>query len=296
MKKYLPILFLFIATFSWSLDTLIRYPLLGKGVSVTQIVLWEHVFLAILFLPFIKGLIKKLNKKSIFPLLFIGILGSAGGTICFTKAMSLINPSVVILLQKLQPIVAVLLARIYLKEELGPLYFLCFFITFSGALLLSFKEISSINWVTQTYNLKGICYSLLAVLAWGGSTVFGKKLLSLGLSNGDILSGRFLFGLIGISFYYLSFVTSSYRPVNKDLLKILMMAILSGVIGTRFYYSGLRKILAQTATLVELSFPFFAVIVNWFFLNIPLSNTQIVGGILISIGPIFLRYKRKIDD
>ena len=116
------ILFICIACFVWSLDTLIRYPLLGRGFSADQIIFFEHLFLSLLFIPSIIKLVKKLlgSKKDILMSFFIvGGVGSALSTLAFTKAFGLINPSLVILLQKLQPVVAITLSAVFLKEKIN---------------------------------------------------------------------------------------------------------------------------------------------------------------------------------
>ena len=110
------ILFICTACLVWAFDTLIRYPLLGKGYSAVQIIFFEHLFLSLLFIPSIYRLIKKLlssDKDIIFSFFIIGGVGSALSTLAFTKAFSLLNPSLVILLQKLQPVVAITLSGLF---------------------------------------------------------------------------------------------------------------------------------------------------------------------------------------
>ena len=104
-----------LGTFMWSLDTLIRYPLLGSVRPETMVFI-EHSFLVLYFLPLLfinKFDFKKLNRSAILGFVVIGMLGSAASTLAFTKAFSLVNPSLVILLQKLQPLVVILLSSVY---------------------------------------------------------------------------------------------------------------------------------------------------------------------------------------
>jgi drug/metabolite transporter (DMT)-like permease len=105
----------------WAVDSLIRYPLLGSGVSAYSIVFYEHLVLTGIFsVVFFKSIkdVTKAKASHLFFLGFIGIVGSAYATLAFTKAFTLLNPSLVILLQKFQPLVAILLARVVLGENI----------------------------------------------------------------------------------------------------------------------------------------------------------------------------------
>jgi uncharacterized membrane protein len=115
----MPFLYIALGTFMWSLDTLIRYPLLAS-VRPDTMVFIEHSFLVLYFLPLLfinKFDFKKINRSAILGFVVIGMLGSAASTLAFTKAFSLINPSLVILLQKLQPLVVILLSAALLKKK-----------------------------------------------------------------------------------------------------------------------------------------------------------------------------------
>ena len=98
----LGILLVALACTLWSLDTLVRFPLVGKGVDPVVIVFYEHVILCVIFfLPYFFSFyqkIKNLNLKDAFSFFVIGALGSAVATVAFTQAFVDINPSLVILL------------------------------------------------------------------------------------------------------------------------------------------------------------------------------------------------------
>ncbi|MBP6945995.1 MAG: EamA family transporter, partial [Candidatus Pacebacteria bacterium] len=116
-KKYAPFLVLF-AAMLWATDAPFRLHL-TEGLSSNFIVLGEH-FIAILFILPILLLnwreLKKLKLKEWLAVLFIAIGGSALASVAFTQAFHYLNPSVAILLQKLQPFMVIGLAAIVLKE------------------------------------------------------------------------------------------------------------------------------------------------------------------------------------
>jgi drug/metabolite transporter (DMT)-like permease len=286
----LPFLWIVLATLTWALDTLIRYPLLGS-ISAEKIVLIEHVFLVLFFTPFVfykspqfyKTILK--HWRGFF---VIGVFGSAISTLAFTKAFYLINPSVVILLQKLQPLVVIGWSVFYIKEKLKPDFFKYAALALFGGLLISYPDLKGLfapssSDVNNSTIFLGYALTLLAVFGWGLSTVFGKKISLAGLSENQILTGRFSFGLVFLFLYVLFFSGNFIEGVNTDsLLKILAMVFISGILGMYLYYMGLKNTTAHVSAIAELFFPFFAVIINWIFLGKSLEPVQILGmGILL---------------
>jgi len=297
------IFYVIFAGFLWALDTLIRYPLLASGVSAERIVFSEHLFLVLFFLPIlIKNRLFLWNIKvsSLFYLAIIGVFGSAIGTLAFTKAFSLINPSLVILLQKLQPIITCTLASVVLKEKLHKPFVFWAAVAILGGLLISspdiFPKLSefdfNIGFLSERAML-GYLLTILAVVSWGASTVFGKKLSAEGLDETQIMGGRFVFGFVFLLFY----VTSNRSLVHFDWQilvwgKILLMVLLSGLLGMYLYYKGLKTISARVCALAEMFFPLSAVTINWVFLSIKLTPVQLVGAGLLTMASAVIQLKQ----
>lgn len=286
----------------WAIDTLIRYPLMRSGLGAYPIVFVEHLLLTSVFCVVYFKSVKKLwdaKVSHIFYFFVIGGLGSALATLSFTKAFSLLNPSLVILLQKFQPIVAILLAKIVLKEKLRGAFIFWAAICMLGGLFISLEDILNIN--TSNKSLKEILFHpgagqgyflvLISVLGWGSATVYGKKLLQIGYNDEQILAGRFLMGLICL----LPFLSSKFSLLSYSLEfygKVSLMVLVSGVLAMYLYYQGLRKISARACSLTEMFFPFMAVIVNWLVLGATLTPAQLLGGGLLLLGSIIIQLKQ----
>ncbi|MBY0416214.1 MAG: DMT family transporter [Bdellovibrionales bacterium] len=297
------ILFVILAGVLWAIDTLIRYPLLGAGVAAEKIVFVEHLFLSIIFIPLLLKDAKKIGSiklSTIFYFVVIGVCGSAIGTLTFTKAFMLINPSLVILLQKLQPIVAISLASVLLGEKIKKEFLIWAAVALFGGFLISSPDIMpglaqldfSMGLLSQGA-LWGYSLALIAVVSWGASTVAGKKLTGQGFDEIQIMGGRFVFGLVFMTFYLL------YRFAGLNLEwgpavygKVLLMVFLSGLAGMYFYYKGLKTLSARACALAEMFFPFSAVIINWVFLGAKLLPIQIVGAALLVISSSVIQIKK----
>ncbi len=295
------ILLVFIAAALWALDTLIRYPLLYGGVSAERIVLMEHILLVVVLFPVfwtVKARFWEAKVSHIFAFIVIGGLGSAFSTLCFTEAFSLINPSLVILLQKLQPIVAITLAAMFLGEKIQTKFLYWAMLCLVGGFLVSYRDISAglgsgsfWNQLFSATAFKGYGLTLLAVIGWGSSTVFGKKLSMEGYSEKEIMVGRFTMGLLALLpwWYYRGF-SLGFEPMTWG--KVAIMVLLSGILAMYFYYLGLKRISAKVCALAETFFPFCAIVLNWVFLGKTLDNVQLVGGALLVLGSTVIQLKR----
>jgi drug/metabolite transporter (DMT)-like permease len=133
-----------LACFFWGMDTLIRYPLVERGINPITIVFYEHIVLTLLFSLNLFGSIRRLGElklADLFSFLVIGGIGSAVATVAFTQSFQYLNPSLVILLQKLQPVVAILLSSLILKEQIQKEFLVWAFVCLVGGLLISSPDI-----------------------------------------------------------------------------------------------------------------------------------------------------------
>lgn len=295
------IIFIFFACLLWAADTLIRYPLLFGGSSAQQIVLFEHLILVVVLIGIFVFKRRKpnfLTRQTLLPFIVVGLFGSALGTLAFTEAFYLANPTVVILLQKLQPLVAVTLACILLKEQINPRFFLWLGLALLGSLLLIWPDLQVLLSSFKEGNIEhnnnalfGYGLALFAVVSWGCATVFGKKLSSKGLDSIDLMAGRFSFGLLGMlpfAFMTPTLITTIEMSV---LQKITILALLSGVLGMYLYYQGLKRIPAHWATLAEMFFPVAAIFINWLFLNVAMTQVQLVGAVTLIVASTMVQRK-----
>ena len=299
------IFLIFSACILWALDTLVRYPLLFSGVSPWSIVWFEHLFLVLVMLYWLKPMWRNrtFDKRSLLAFLVVGGLGSAVSTVAFTNAFSLINPSVVILIQKLQPLVAVTLAAVLLKERVDRGFIFWLGICLLGSLMIAAGDLmpalNPSSWGGRESRdlLLGYGCTLIAVVGWGAATVFGKQLSNRGFSTTDLMSGRFLVGFLVLTpvAWLLASpmeVTGLQMPLQfigdeptfNALTLIAVMELISGLGGMGFYYLGMKKLPARTCAIAEMFFPVAAVVINWLVLGQALTSLQIAGAVVLLWG------------
>src|SRR5918994_5494427 len=140
---YASVLLVAVGAALWGTDGILRVPLLEVA-TPSQIVFLEHLVLLVYSVPAVLlgwRYFRGLGTAQWVALLVIGWGGSALATLLFTTAFAVGNPTVVILLQKTQPLFAVALAGILLRERLELAYWPCFAVAVGGAYLISFCDL-----------------------------------------------------------------------------------------------------------------------------------------------------------
>ena len=281
MKKFGPYL-IFFAAMLWATDAPFRVALL-KDLPAGMIVLLEHLVDVLVVLPLVFlhwAELQKLKAKDWLAVGFIAVCGSALASVAFTQAFVYTNPSVAILLQKLQPIIAISLAAWVLQEKLGPKFWLWSVLGIFGAYLISFSGLKPQLYPGEAWNpqVLGVGLALVAAVFWGASTVLGRYALK-DVSFKLVTALRFILAfifLLAMNFRELNLATVLHISA-KDWLFVGIIALASGVFSLFLYYKGLQYTKASVATIAELGFPLAAVLVNYAFLHATLNSVQLAG-------------------
>ena len=261
----------FAAAMLWATDAPFRTHLTAE-LSASFIVLAEHAVNLLFVIPVLFFNWRELGnftKREWAAVLVIAIGGSALASIAFTQSFKYVNPSVAILLQKIQPLIAISLAAYFLKEHLHRYFWIWAGIAIAGAYLVSFPEIVPRMYEGEAFNPNtlGVLFALIAAVLWGASTVLGKYALR--VSSFQMLTAL-RFGIAFVFLFFMATVQDQLPPFASvtptDWLFISIVAIVSGVFSLSIYYYGLQYTKASIATLAELGFPLAAVFVNAYFI------------------------------
>jgi drug/metabolite transporter (DMT)-like permease len=270
-------LFIFIAAILWALDGVIRVSLYTLPPSV--IVFYEHLIGTALLLPFTLPLIKKahITPRTWGALFWVALFSGVAGTLLFTAALQqtqFLPFSIVFLLQKLQPLFAVVSARLLLKETLTPRYLkwaalaliAAFFVTFPGG---------RVNLSSSPETVIAGLLALGAAFFWGSSTAFSRYGL-LQLPHTLMTGLRFILTtpLAFIAVFLLNQQVALADPTPSQFARLLGIALSTGMVALWIYYKGLAKTPAKISTIVELAFPLTAVVIDIILYKTFLTPTQ----------------------
>ena len=272
------------AAILWALDGVVRRSLYSLPPII--IVFYEHLIGMAILIPFIwKRLIKvRLTKREFLLLTVIATLSGVLGTLWFTTALLQVNfiPfSVVFLLQKLQPIFAITSAIIFLKEPMKKTYIkwavlaaaAAYFVTFPGGM---------VNFETGAGTAVAALFALGAAFAWGTSTTFSKMALTKYDSN--VVAGlRFIFTtVIAIPFIVaMGALPQIFAPDFSQVLRFGFIALSTGMVALLIYYKGLKETPVRVATILELTFPVLAIIIDAVLYKTFLAPTQLLAAVVL---------------
>lgn len=174
-------LFIFIAALLWALDGILRRSL--YGLPPVTIVFYEHLIGTLLIAPFLwqawrqEGL--RLTRREWEVLGVVALFSGVLGTLFFTTALlkvGYIPFSVVFLLQKLQPIFAVAMAVVVLKEPLSRGYLGWAALALGAGYFVTFPY-GVVNFAEGGAHVIAALFALGAAACWGASTALSRYVL-----------------------------------------------------------------------------------------------------------------------
>src|SRR5690242_2181090 len=177
----------------WGTDALFRKPL-AESTSAATIVFGEHVVLVLVTLPLLVPAFRSLfaaGTRAVVAGVAVGAGASAVATILFTQAFVEGDPITPVVLQKVQPLVAIVGARLILGEEPRRRFVWFLLPALAGVWLIAFPHPFDV----QARGLEPIALALGAAVLWGLGTVLGRY-LSRDLPFEHVLTVRFGFGLL----------------------------------------------------------------------------------------------------
>ena len=272
------VLLVAIAAAMWGTDPIIRKTMSGTT-TATTIVFGEHVILVALTLPLVLPALRAVLRagwRYVLAAVVVGAGASAIATILFTDALighsDYITPVVI---QKIQPFVAVGGAALLLGERPRPRFAWFFLPALAGFWL-----------VNQAHPLdpsaKGvvvIAEATGAAALWALGTVLGRY-LSRELEFQHVVALRFLFGLVA-SAIALPVMSAPAYSNGHDTTLILYLALVTGLLALMLYYYGLQRTPAVLSSLAELTYPAVAVVAGIYAYDQHLRWTQWAGVALI---------------
>lgn len=287
-SRYLAPSLVIIAASLWAVDGIVLRPAL-YGLPVPLVVFVESAIVAVvlsvvLFKKF--SSLSNLTKKDWLAFLGVSLFGGAIGTMAITKALfyvNFVNLSVVILLQKLQPVFAISLATLLLKEKLPKEFFIWAGLAVVGAYFMTFG-LSLPNFSTGDKTTVAALFALLAAFSFSSSTVLSKR----ALKNVDYEMGTYLrFLFTSVIMLVIATTTGDIFSIGEisrtQVIVFLIIAFTTGGAAILIYYYGLKKISASVTSICELAFPLTAVVLEYFVHGNILSPVQWIGAIVLLI-------------
>jgi len=271
----------------WGLDGVVLTPRLAN-LSVPFVVFLLHAIPFILMQPFLLGSYARLRSMPLrgwLALALVALTGGLLGTLSIITALFLVDfnqLSVVVLLQKLQPLFALVLAAVLLKERVSLRFLAWATVALVGAYLLTFG-LSAPDAQANAITLRAALWAVVAAAAFGSATVLGKLLLG-ALDFKDATFGRYgmtaAMALLYLAVAGIGLPFAAVTDVNWAVILVISLTTGSGAVF--LYYFGLTRVRASVATICELCLPLSAILLDYLVNRSILSAWQWFGaGLLV---------------
>jgi len=275
MVRIFPLLFILL----WSSAFITTKPIVDNSDPFSALA-FRFFFVAIgfyLFSLYLKQTII-VEKKNIVESLFSGVLfhGFYLGGVFFSISIGM-PTGIAALIVTLQPVLTNILSGPILNEKITSKQWIGIFLGFVGAALVLGLDIGS------DIPLLGLIATIIALLSITASTLWQKKLsknLPLSISNFYQALGGCLFHILIIIFF-----VKPYINFNKVFLLSMSHQIFLVSFGafTILMYLIKKNSASKTVSIFFL-IPTTSAIMAWFFLNENLTNVDIIGFLITSIG------------
>ncbi len=275
-----------VAATLWGLDGVVLTPRL-HSLDIGLVVFLFHALPFLLMNIFLYRQYKHIrNFTATDVLLFflLSLLGGAIGTLAIVKALFLVNfkaLTVIVLLQKLQPVFAITLAALILGEKLKRNFLLWASLAITAGYFLTFGfRLPDMD--TGGNTALAAAFSLLAAFAFGSSTVISKKVLRK-YSFFTATFYRYAFTSIIMLLFVISTGTLKHIPeiTGFQWSIFVLIGITTGSGAIFLYYFGLTRIRAMLATICELCFPVSAILFDYLINGKVLTPVQWISAAIL---------------
>lgn len=175
------------------------------------------------------------------------------------------------------PVFVMILSPFVFGEKLTIKKTICIAVAVFGMVLVSGILI---NRPSESGNLKGILFSLIAAMFYTGIVIFNKKSTSVPVMQKTAIE---LFVSFAVMLVYVSL--SGSFPSEGGSVLIWLMVLVAGVIHTGLayllYFSSMPHLSSQSIALLSYIDPATAILISWIILRDDTSAGEIIGAVLI---------------
>jgi len=135
----------------------------------------------------------------------------------------------------------------------------------------------------------GFIYAIGAAITWGLVYAIDQKILS-GVAPMTLLFIDSIIAAI-IVLPFMFFSSGSIKDViiaGRMNLSLIIITVALATLADFFIFSGIKNLNASTASIIEISYPFFVVLFSYIFFRSTPNIYFFIGGILILVGSIII--------
>ncbi len=281
------LLLVLLATICWSFSGLfITLIMQGSQINPIGLAFWRDLFTFItllLILAIFRRNVLRIKLSDLPWLASMGMISFGIFHVLWNITVMLNGVAIATVIQCNAPIFVTIMARLIWKEKFTRYKFVAILLATLGTILIASIEGMGAMKITLT----GLLVGLLSAIAYGSTSLFGKK-LSADYSTWTILTYAFGFAalfLLPLQIFSLGAPLVVLQPVAGYLI---LLIIISTIAGSLLYTNGLRWLPASVASIASTTEVPFAAFFSFLALGQRLDCWQIFGAILVMSGVIIV--------
>ena len=220
-------------------------------------------------------------RKNFVGLTALAFLGTTMGGILMLLGIEHMDLGVATVLEKVQPIFALLLAWLILKEKYSKKTLAYAALCITSSYFVVAKDFDEFSLGSE--DTIGVICIVGAALAWATAAIIGKKLIQNDIPGHYIVFIRFTVG--GICMCPLLLipldVVQRFSPNFTNISIAIFSAMFLTATGYLLYYKSLKYIPAALISLLELVTPLSSLSLGYIFLNEKYTQTQSVATVVL---------------
>ncbi|MDQ2922906.1 MAG: DMT family transporter [Candidatus Dormibacteraeota bacterium] len=291
-----------VAATLWVSDAYFRNQLIDH-LSPTQIVVAEDALITLFLLPVLIrswSEIRGLGTRGWIAVGLIAVGAQSLGTILFTASFSYHIYAETLVLQQVQPLIAIGLAWIVLGERRRPWFWPAAVVALVAVYLVVFAKdpLAPVS-ALQKGRVEAGLLALGAAAFWASGTVMGRYALG-SINFWTMTSLRFTLALpvlIVIVLLQLGPSGFSHYKPGDFWPNLLAIALVPGLLSLLLYYRALSKTPASLATIAEMAYPVAATLIFWapppWGFSQPVYPAQVVGTVLLLAVILVLNWSKE---
>ena len=282
-----------IAAISYGTNPLFAlYLYLGK-IGVNSVLFYRYAIAVLIYGFWLKIINKqslKIPKKTIFPLIILGILFSASSLTLF-KSFNYIDAGIACTILFIYPIIVTFIMHTFFKEKINKTTILSLILTTTGIFLL-YKSPNN-----ASISSKGILIVLLSALLYALYIVGIKNIKSIKGIKSNVLSFYVMFFGLFLYIFNLNFCTK-LQVINSPFLWLcaIGLAIIPTIISIETITLSIKLIGATKTALLGSLEPITALFFGVTLFNQHINSRIILGVILVIFGVSLTILRKKIKS
>ena len=252
------------------------------SIQVVVIRYWIFSFIFLLLLLFQPHLRPKFTRQDWGLYSFAGILAVPGAQFPIVYGQRFLAPPLVSLIAGLTPVMAIVLARIFLTEKLSRFQLLGCLMALVGSLAIILASSSDGTEMTAS-NPAMAALALISPLSWAGYMIFMRRVATRHgalTSTGTVM----VLGTLWTAPFWKHGVGGIGNLEVPHLLWLLYLAIGGTLLTYWIYFQVIAEIGANRAATYMFAVPLVALFWSWVILGYVPSGTTLIGGAVVLIG------------